>query len=142
METIAERVAGLDAHKDWPEVTPCGMEATGKMPPGSVSHRARPGAPQLRAPRPIRARSLTRYRKALVAGERDPEALAELAKGTLRRKIPALREALAGRVRDRAPLVGEILARRDCLDEAIERLSAEIERVIAPFGSIGAWPRL
>lgn len=32
---------------------------------------------------------------ALVAGERDPEVLAELAKGKLRRKIPALRQAPA-----------------------------------------------
>jgi transposase len=73
--------------------------------------------------------------RALVAGERDPEALAELAKGTLRRKLPALREALVGRVRDHhALLVGEILAKLDYLDEAIGRLSAEIERVIAPFG--------
>jgi transposase len=74
--------------------------------------------------------------RALVAGERDPMALAELAKGTLRRKIPALREALVGRVRPHhALLVGEILAKLDYLDEAIERLSGEIERVIAPFGA-------
>jgi transposase len=72
--------------------------------------------------------------RALVAGERDPDALAELAKGTLRRKIPALREALVGRFRDHhALLVGEIIAKLDYLEEAIERLSAEIERVIAPF---------
>ena len=37
---------------------------------------------------------------ALVAGERDPEVLAELAKGQLRKKIPELREALRGRFRD------------------------------------------
>lgn len=72
--------------------------------------------------------------RALVAGERDPDALAQLAKGTLRRKIPALREALVGRFRDHhALLVGEIIAKLDYLDEAIERLSDEIERVIAPF---------
>lgn len=40
---------------------------------------------------------------ALVAGERDPEILAELAKGTLRRKIPELREALVGRFGDHMP---------------------------------------
>ena len=33
---------------------------------------------------------------ALIAGERDPDVLAELAKGVLRRKIPALRQAFAG----------------------------------------------
>src|SRR5882672_1759719 len=35
---------------------------------------------------------------ALVDGERDPEVLADLARGTLRNKLPALREALTGRV--------------------------------------------
>lgn len=72
--------------------------------------------------------------RAMVAGERDPEILAELAKGKLRRKLPELAEALEGRFRGHhALLVGEILAKLDYLDEAIERLSAEIERVLAPF---------
>jgi transposase len=72
--------------------------------------------------------------RALVAGERDPEALAELARGSLRKKLPALRQALVGRFRPHhALLVGEILAKLDYLDEAIGRLSDEIERVIAPF---------
>ena len=35
--------------------------------------------------------------KALVAGERDPKTLAELAKGKLRKKLPQLRQALRGR---------------------------------------------
>ena len=44
---------------------------------------------------------------ALVAGERDPEVLAELAKGRLRKKIPELRQALRGRFGDHhALLVG------------------------------------
>jgi transposase len=72
--------------------------------------------------------------RALVAGERDPDALAQLAKGTLRKKLPELREALVGRFGDHhALLVGEILAKLDYLEEAIGRLSAEIERVIGPF---------
>src|SRR5207237_10013158 len=55
--------------------------------------------------------------RALVAGERDPEALAELARGTLRKKLPALREALLGRFsRHHALLVGEILAKLDYLE--------------------------
>jgi hypothetical protein len=37
--------------------------------------------------------------EALVAGTHDPEVLAALAKGRLRSKLPALREALAGRFR-------------------------------------------
>lgn len=71
---------------------------------------------------------------ALVAGSRDPEALAELARGALRRKIPALRAALTGRfTAHHALLVGEVLAKLDYLDEAIGRLSVEIDRVITPF---------
>jgi transposase len=71
---------------------------------------------------------------ALLAGSTDPETLADLAKGRLRAKIPALREALRGRFRaHHALLVGEILAHVDYLEEAIERLSAEVEGVIAPF---------
>jgi transposase len=70
----------------------------------------------------------------LVSGGTDPDALAELAKGRLRRKLPALRQALAGRFgAHHGLLVGEILAKLDYLDEVIERLSTEIDRVISPF---------
>jgi transposase len=34
---------------------------------------------------------------ALMAGTKDPEVLADLARGQLRKKLPALREALDGR---------------------------------------------
>jgi transposase len=71
---------------------------------------------------------------ALVSGTTDPEVLAELAKGKLRKKIPALREALVGRFEDEhALVVSQILAHIDFLDEAIDRLSDEIEERIAPF---------
>ena len=42
---------------------------------------------------------------ALIAGERDPQVLARLAKGRLRRKIPALRQALRGQVTDHHALL-------------------------------------
>ncbi len=73
--------------------------------------------------------------EALVAGTHDPEVLAELARGTLRKKIPALREALHGRFRTEhhGLLVGHILAHIDYLDEAVATLSARIEEVVAPF---------
>lgn len=46
-----------------------------------------------------------------------------------RKKLPALRDALAGRFSPHhALIVGEILARLDYLDEAIGRLSTEIDR--------------
>jgi transposase len=71
---------------------------------------------------------------ALVAGTTDPRVLADLARGQLRKKIPALRQALVGRFEDEhALIVGQILAHIDFLDEAIERLSDEIEEQIRPF---------
>jgi transposase len=77
--------------------------------------------------------------RALIAGTRDPETLAELARGTLRRKIPALRQALHGRFGPHhALLVGTILAKLEFLEEALEHLSAEIEQVIAPFAAEAA----
>ena len=72
--------------------------------------------------------------EALVSGTHDPAVLAELAKGRLRAKLPALREALEGRFRaHHALLVGQILAHIDYLDESIETLGAEVERAISPF---------
>jgi transposase len=69
----------------------------------------------------------------LVAGTHDPAVLAELAKGRLRAKLPALREALEGRFRTHhALLLGELLAHLDYLDEAIDRLSNQVARVVAP----------
>jgi transposase len=71
---------------------------------------------------------------ALVAGTRDPEVLAELAKGNLRKKIPQLRDALEGRFGPHhGLLVGQILAKLDFLDEVIANLSAAIDRLIIPF---------
>jgi transposase len=72
--------------------------------------------------------------QALVAGERDPEVLAELAKGVLRKKIPALREALHGRFKDHhALMIRLVLAHTTYLEAAIADLDAEIEQVMAPF---------
>ncbi|MGH8937276.1 MAG: IS110 family transposase [Acidimicrobiia bacterium] len=71
---------------------------------------------------------------AMVSGTTDPEVLAELARGLLRKKLPALKEALEGRFsRRHALLVGQILAHVDYLDEAIENLSAEVEEAVRPF---------
>jgi hypothetical protein len=69
---------------------------------------------------------------ALVSATTDPNVLAELAHGQLRKKIPALREALVGRFDpEHALIVGQILAHIDFLDEAIDRLSADTEERIA-----------
>jgi transposase len=72
--------------------------------------------------------------EALLQGQRDPVALAELARGRLRRKLPALREALAGRFRPHhAFLVTQILAKVDFLEATIDRLTAEIDERLRPF---------
>jgi transposase len=71
---------------------------------------------------------------ALCQGTTDPELLAELARGKLRKKLPALREALEGRFDElHALLIGSILAHLDFLDEQIERLSNAIEAQLRPF---------
>ncbi|MCA1700895.1 MAG: IS110 family transposase [Actinobacteria bacterium] len=71
---------------------------------------------------------------ALVSGTTDPEVLADLARGKLRSKLPALKEALEGRFdKFHALLIGAILAHLDFLDEQIERLTEMIGEQIAPF---------
>lgn len=72
--------------------------------------------------------------QALIAGQRDPAVLAELAKGRMRAKIPQLRQALAGHFSTHhALIVAEMLARIDHAEATIEVLSARIDEVIAPF---------
>jgi transposase len=71
---------------------------------------------------------------ALVHGTTDPVVLADLAKGRLRQKLPALREALEGRFDElHALLIGAILAHLDFLEAQIGRLSDAIEERLAPF---------
>ena len=71
---------------------------------------------------------------ALIQGTTDPELLAELAKGRMRQKIPALRQALEGRFDQlHAVWVGAILAHVDFLDEQIASLTEAIGEQIAPF---------
>jgi len=74
--------------------------------------------------------------EALVAGTTDPQLLAELARGRLRKKLPALREALEGRFdAEHRLVVGAILAHLDFLDGQIAALSEAIEEQIAPFAA-------
>jgi transposase len=70
--------------------------------------------------------------QALVTGERDPQVLAELARGTLRKKIPALRQALHGRFRDHhALLIGMCLRHIAYLEGAIAQLDERIDALFA-----------
>jgi transposase len=70
---------------------------------------------------------------ALVAGETDAAALAQLARGRLRDKLPALERALAGRVdAHQRFLLGRQLAHLDHLAALIDEVSAEIRRRLDP----------
>jgi transposase len=73
---------------------------------------------------------------ALIAGERDPKALAQLARTRMRRKITALQEAFNGRFTGHhAFLLAKMLARVDAIDADIADLDAKIEELIAPFAA-------
>jgi transposase len=72
--------------------------------------------------------------RALLAGERDPQVLAELARGRLRNKLPELREALRGRFSaHHALLLRLALEHVEQLERSITALDTEVDRVIAPF---------
>jgi transposase len=73
---------------------------------------------------------------ALVAGERNPKALAQLARSSMRRKIGVLEEAFTGHFTDHhAFLLAKMLARIDAIDADIAELDAKIEAMTAPFAS-------
>ena len=72
--------------------------------------------------------------RALLAGERDPKVLAELARGRLRNKLPELRQALRGRFSaHHALLLRLALEHIEQLERSIAELDAAVDRVIAPF---------
>jgi transposase len=71
---------------------------------------------------------------ALVSGTKDPEVLADLARGVLRKKLPTLREALAGNFKPHhALIVSHILAHLDYLDETVAALGEEVEQRLVLF---------
>lgn len=72
--------------------------------------------------------------QALLAGERDPEQLVELAKGRLRNKKAELALALEGRLRPHhARLLTRILAHLEFLAESIAECEVEIDKWCRPF---------
>jgi transposase len=74
--------------------------------------------------------------EALIAGQRDPKVLAQLAKRRLRAKLAALEEALRGFFTDHhAVILRMMLDNIDRLSEQIAALDTTIEQVIAPFAS-------
>lgn len=72
--------------------------------------------------------------RALVAGETDATILAQLAKGTLRRKIPALVEALEGNFEAQHRfLLGFQLDRLEEIERALTSLDEHIDRKLEPY---------
>lgn len=76
--------------------------------------------------------------EALIRGERDPQVLAELARGRMRGKRAALVEALTGRFDDHhAELARMLLDQIDALDRQVDTLTTRIEAVIAAIPAAG-----
>ena len=72
----------------------------------------------------------------LIAGERNPKVLAQLARARARRKISELEEALEGAeffTPEHAALLAAMLARIDRVNQEIARLSEVIEQLLAPY---------
>lgn len=77
----------------------------------------------------------------LIAGQRDPKVLAQLARSRMRVKIPQLEEAFVGCFTDHHGfLLTRMLARIDAISADIDALDTRIEEQIAPFA--GAVERL
>ena len=73
---------------------------------------------------------------ALIAGERDPGVLAQMARAAMRGKITALQEAFTGYFTDHhAFLLAKMLARVDAIDADIAALDGRIEEMITPFAA-------
>lgn len=72
--------------------------------------------------------------EALIAGERDPQVLADMARTRMRPKIGELRKALVGRFDDHHAVMARMhLDHIGQLDEMVSRLDAEVDRLMAPF---------
>jgi transposase len=78
---------------------------------------------------------------ALVAGERGPDILAEMALGKMRAKRPALKEALAGRFdAHHAELIAMLLDQVDALDAKIDTLTARVDQLLSAMPAASAPP--
>ena len=82
----------------------------------------------------VMGKAARRMIDALVAGERDVEAMAEMALTRMRPKIPELQLALEGRFEDHHALMLSLhLGHIDQLTATIERLDEEVQRELDPF---------
>jgi transposase len=72
--------------------------------------------------------------QAMIAGERNTRVLAEMARGSMRRKIPVLTEALTGHFEDHHAFLAQVMLDRiDELDRLIGQVSDRITEAIEPF---------
>jgi transposase len=80
---------------------------------------------------------------ALIAGERDPKVLAELAMGRLRKKIPALAEALVGRFDDHHAFLAHMICDHiDTISAMVAELNKRIDTESSPIGPrLSCWTR-
>ena len=82
----------------------------------------------------VMGKAARRMIEALIAGERDPHVLADMALTRMRPRIPDLRLALVGRFNaHHAVMLKAHLSHIDYLDGQTSALDTEIDRVIAPF---------
>jgi transposase len=74
--------------------------------------------------------------QAMIGGECSPHVLAEMARGSMRNKIPLLRQALQGHFDDHhAFLCRTMLSRIDALSGDIAEITCRIEELIVPFAA-------
>lgn len=80
---------------------------------------------------------------ALIAGETDPNALADLARGKLRGKIPQLRLALQGHLtKHHQFLLEQLLDHLAHLEQQVASFNARIEEALRPFVNDATFQRL
>jgi transposase len=74
--------------------------------------------------------------EAMIAGQRDPTQLADLAHGRMRTRLPQLRQALTGYFDEHHAFICAAMLRRiDTLTADITTLDARIDELIAPFAA-------
>lgn len=79
----------------------------------------------------VSARAMLR---ALIAGERDPKVLANLARGSMRPRIPELVEALTGRFEEHHAYICNMhLERIDSITRWVDGLTTRIDEAMGPF---------
>ncbi|WP_344089134.1 IS110 family transposase, partial [Luedemannella helvata] len=72
--------------------------------------------------------------EALIAGERDGQVLADLARGRMRTKITALRDALVGRFDDHHAFLAQMILRQvDAINAMVADLDTRITTEISPY---------